>query len=114
MKIFQNRKGDLITLTLGVALTIVLVIFAFNALMKQCRSNDDCSKREYCGSDFRCHEFPAEIVPYDYTNAIIGASLIIGLAIVGAAVVLRWPSRKKEEAKEPKADFKDSPQQNLK
>jgi hypothetical protein len=55
---------------------------------KECRVNSDCSANNYCGSDFKCHPFPAienTIVKNDWTTP----AAILGLAVVIAAMVLR-------------------------
>jgi len=55
---------------------------------KECKVDSDCGTNRYCGSDFKCHSFPAienTIVKTDWTTP----SIIIGLSIVLAALILR-------------------------
>ena len=63
---------------------------------KECNLNSDCQANNYCGSDFKCHPFPAienNIVKNDW----IAPAAIIGLAIVLAAMILR---RKQERIRQ--------------
>ncbi len=84
---------------------IVIVIIAFSIAgsatimkvmegRKECKLNSDCTENNYCGSDFKCHQFPVienTIVKSDWTTP----AAIIGLAIVVAAMIMR---RKQEPA----------------
>lgn len=78
---------------LVVILILVIAVFFFgwliNASQRECKSNRDCGSEAYCGSDFSCHQYPTiqkTIVQYNF----LLPSLIIGFAIVVAAVILRW------------------------
>lgn len=86
---------------------VVIVIIAFSIAgaatvlkvvegRKECKVNSDCQSNNYCGSDFKCHPFPAienTIVKNDWTVP----AAIIGLAIVLAAMILR---RKQEQPRQ--------------
>lgn len=76
-----------------VIIVILLIAFIFIGWLislgqRECKSNRDCSSDSYCGSDFACHEHPSiqkTVVRY----SLIGPSLIIGIAIIIAAIILR-------------------------
>lgn len=78
---------------LVVILILVIVVFFFgwliNVSQRECKSNRDCGSEAYCGSDFSCHQYPTiqkTIVQYNF----LLPSLIIGFAIVIAAVIFNW------------------------
>ncbi len=63
---------------------------------KECKLNSDCQANNYCGSDFKCHQFPLienTIVKTDWTTP----AAILGVAIIIGAMILK---RKKEPPKQ--------------
>ncbi len=86
---------------LVVILILVIVVFFFgwliNVSQRECKSNRDCGSEAYCGSDFACHPYPTiqkTVVQYNF----LVSSIIIGIAIVVAAILLRREQfRHKEE-----------------
>ena len=34
------------------------IVYTVNEAKKECRINNDCKTSQYCGSDFKCHDFP--------------------------------------------------------
>jgi hypothetical protein len=86
----MNKKAD------GglTAIVIILIIVVFlgwlvNVGGRECRTNKDCGEDNYCGSDFACHKFPVIEKEYKSGNYIVPA-LIIGIALIVTAVILRW------------------------
>ena len=55
---------------------------------KECKLNNDCRSTAYCGSDFKCHEYP-NIQQTVVKNEWVKPALIVGLSIVLAALILR-------------------------
>lgn len=80
---------------IGLAVVLVVIIVAIflgwlvNLGSKECRSNTDCGNEFYCGSDFACHQIPV-IEKTIVQNNLILPSIIIGIAIVTAALILKW------------------------
>jgi|GEM_PF-5488821 hypothetical protein len=103
-----NRKGEM---GLLIILVIIIVLFFFgwliNVSQRECRTNRDCGSESYCGSDFSCHQYPTiqkTVVQYD----LAPAAVIIGLALIFAAIIFRkQPNHEtvhveKAEIKEPR------------
>jgi len=97
MSLLKNKRA----MMLGIIVILVIVLFFFAWLInfsgRECSSNNDCSENSYCGSDFACHQIPT-IETVTVKNNLLAPSLIIGLAIVGAAYILR--SRRKPQKKQ--------------
>mgnify|MGYP001576683695 CR=1 FL=1 len=90
MKYAKNKRAELM---MGLALlAIVFLIFVgwlITINKRECTSDSYCGEGYYCGSDFGCHKMPV----YEKTvvdNSLVAPAVIIGLAIVLAAIVLRW------------------------
>ncbi|MBS3101212.1 hypothetical protein J4204_03695 [Candidatus Woesearchaeota archaeon] len=84
---------------LVIILVVIIVLFFFGWLInigqRECKSNKDCGSEAYCGSDFACHTYPTiqkTVVQYN----LFWPALIIGIAIVIAAVMPRLNSKAKE------------------
>ncbi|MBI1936274.1 hypothetical protein HYS31_07595 [Candidatus Woesearchaeota archaeon] len=79
----------------GLVIVLVLAIAAFfigwlvNLSQRECRGNNDCSSSSYCGSDFSCHEFPL-IQQTISQYSLVAPAIILAIAIIAAAVILRW------------------------
>ncbi|MEK6949707.1 MAG: hypothetical protein AABX34_05775 [Nanoarchaeota archaeon] len=88
MVVFNNKKSEVITLVLIIVIIAVFLGWLINFNSKECRSNSQCQSGFYCGSDFSCHEMP--IIERTLTeNNLVMPSIIIGIAIIAAAFVLR-------------------------
>lgn len=97
---------------LAVILIIVLVLFFFgwliNISQRECRSNKECGSEAYCGSDFACHSYPT-IQKTVVQNNFTVPSIIIGIAIVIAAVIFNWDKiMSKEKTEEVVEEYKSS------
>lgn len=91
------------------AIIIVVIILVFlgwlvNVGDRECRTNRDCGKGAYCGSDFACHQIPViEKSPVVVERHYTMPALIIGIAMIITAFILRW-----DKLKRPKEEFKES------
>ena len=90
MKIFRCKKAvEMITVTV---VAIIILAFLMGLLIditpKECRTNPDCGSDSYCGSDFKCHQIPV-IEKTVVKNNLIIPSIIIGIAIIIAAIILK-------------------------
>ena len=86
---YFNKRAE--ALTAAVLIVVIIAVFlgwiiSFNS--KECRSNSQCQSGYYCGSDFSCHEMPV-IERTLKENNLIMPSIIIGIAIIAAAFILR-------------------------
>ena len=83
------KQGSMVIVVLAIILAcIVIVLFAVDLATRQCNNNGDCSANAYCGSDNECHEYPEQIVVQE--NNFVPAAIIFGIAIIIAAVIVRW------------------------
>ncbi|MBI2102006.1 hypothetical protein HYT53_05345 [Candidatus Woesearchaeota archaeon] len=78
---------------LVIILVAIIVLFFFGWLInigqRECKSNKDCGSEAYCGSDFACHQYPniqKTIVQY----SLFWPAVIIGIAIVAAAFIIKF------------------------
>ncbi len=96
-----------------VVVFVVIVILFFlgwliNFSQRECKSNKDCGSESYCGSDFACHQYPniqKTIIQYNF----FWPALILGIAIVAAAMIFRW---KKNNEDAPKPIAQEAPLYN--
>lgn len=93
---------------LVIILTLIVVLFFFgwliNLSQRECKGDKDCGSEAYCGSDFSCHTYPTiqkTVVQY----SLLMPSVILGIAIIAAAIIFRWGSIRNKE--EPKAVLKE-------
>ncbi|MFA6460950.1 MAG: hypothetical protein WCV90_01685 [Candidatus Woesearchaeota archaeon] len=79
-----NLGMILVIVVLGlVILSLVLIDFS----KRECNKNSECSQTAYCGADYKCHEFPKEIVVKE--NSYVTAAIILGIALIVAAYIFR-------------------------
>ncbi len=93
----MNKKANAGILIIAVVLALVVLgSFLINLATRDCNSNKDCPQSAYCGSDYKCHEYPKNIVVEK--NSFVPASLIISVGLVLTAFVHktgRFPFQKK-------------------
>lgn len=95
----MNKKAnEAIIAVLVVIIVIIIIAWLVNLGSKECRSDKHCEEDSYCGSDFTCHKIPViekTVVnqEYDFTSA----ALILGIAIIIAAVILKWKRKDKDK-----------------
>lgn len=95
-----GRKSEIgMTIIVLVIIGLLFLGWYINIGQRECRSNNDCSLESYCGSDFSCHSYPAiqkTVVEY----SLIFPSIIIGIAIVIAALIFRRRSPSSSKSRE--------------
>ena len=109
MNFFDNKRAELATIILIILVIVFSLGWLINLGSKECRSNSQCGSDSYCGSDFSCHQIPI-IEKTVVKNNLILPSIIIGIAIIMAAIVFKSgkiPFRKNTEKKTPEEDYKN-------
>lgn len=91
MKLFSSKKGEIITLIVVIAI-IVMVFVSFIYVLggRECRTNRDCGKESYCGSDFSCHQIPVIERTVNNGNTLTMPALIFGICMIITALIFRW------------------------
>lgn len=77
-----------IVFIIGLSLAGASTVLKYIDANKECAKNTDCAQSQYCGSDFKCHEYPSVMitnVESDWTRP----ATILGLSIVLGALILR-------------------------
>ena len=88
----MNKKASIALVAVIVILALViLVIFLTNIASRECKNNRDCAENNYCGTDYECHEFPAQVVVKE--SNFIPAALILGISLMVAAYIFRREKR---------------------
>lgn len=82
-----NKKADGAVIVLIIILIILVLGWWYNISQRECDDNNDCDDNYYCGSDFECHEIP---IVTEVKNGLLLPSIIIGIAIIIGAVILRY------------------------
>lgn len=99
---YKRAQGAAVSLLIIIVI-IILVIWVSSCERGECRQDSDCADNNYCGADKACHQIPIinqTVVQYNLTLP----SLIIGVAIVIAAIILR----RKRPPKQPKKPQKEN------
>jgi len=85
----SNRKADA---GLTAIVIIIIIIIFLGWLVKinsrECNSNTDCKKDQYCGSDFSCHKIP--VIKATTKKSSILPLLIISITLIALAIIWRW------------------------
>ena len=92
MRLMNSRKGAAGLLLL--ALIVAIIIYGIVTVsQRECSRDSHCPEGNYCGSDFKCHQHKT----YEVKNNFLASSIILGIAIIIAAMILkdRLPSFKK-------------------
>ena len=74
---------------LFIIIIVIIIVWLVNLSNRECSKDSDCSDGFYCGSDFSCHEFKI-VEKTTVNNDLIGAGIIIAVAIIIAAIILRY------------------------
>ena len=88
MGVFRKAEAGLVIIVI-LLIAVIFIGWLISLGQRECKSNRDCSSDSYCGSDFACHEYPniqKTVVKY----SLIGPAFVIGIAIIIAALILRW------------------------
>lgn len=83
------KKANGAVVVLVIVIILIIMYWIVNLSFRECSSDKDCGADRYCGSDFKCHEKIINRVEYNLT----GPAAIIGLAIIIAAIILKWRRR---------------------
>ena len=103
MGLYKKSEIGLVFILIIVIVFLFLGVFSnldnsiFGSREAGCRSNRDCGSEAYCGSDFECHQYPTiqkTVVEYNF----LGPSIIVGIAIIIAAIIFKYYQIKKSEA----------------
>ena len=95
----MNKKGAFF---IGALVILVLVLFVVVIQYEryECTKNIHCGETSYCGVDHKCHEFPAKSVQ-SYTKAAAMFGLIVGIAIMVAALILKQKKKPQQTYYQP-------------
>ena len=85
--LFNNRKGSAAVVVLVIIIILIVVGWLISISGRECKKNEDCKADHYCGSDFKCHEFPVIIKE---KNNLFWPSVIIIIAIIIGAIILKY------------------------
>jgi len=107
MHLFNNKKAELLTILIVITFILFATIgfgtWLINLGSRECKTNSQCGSDSYCGSDFACHQIPV-IEKTIVQNNFVVPSIIIGIAIVIAAIILKSNkihfNKKAEETKQ--------------
>ena len=105
MKIFADKKSEALTIILIVLILALFVGWIVNFNSRECRSNSQCPEAHYCGSDFSCHPMPTVT---SVENNLMIPSIILGAAIVVAALILKNGFGKKKAKQENHQESQDT------
>ena len=80
----------------GVFVIIVFVVYILFYFVqfagRECYRDSDCPAGNYCGSDYSCHIVPAASERVIQSQPQLASALIIALAIIVAAFIIRKKS----------------------
>ena len=103
----NHKKSQAGTVIAVILITVLFIGWIINISQRECKTNKDCSSESYCGSDFSCHTYPTiqkTVVQY----SLFWPAVIIGLAIIIAAMILKWSRKPKEEKNEQVQEYKSN------
>ena len=84
----MNKKASVVAAVIVIVLIIVIIIVSISRYtLRECSGNEQCDEMHYCGSDFKCHEYPSN--PPKPENMLIIPAIILGLALIIAAYTYR-------------------------
>ena len=93
----MNKKADGgFSLIITVVAIFLVVWWLVSVSQRECNKNTECNSESYCGSDFACHQYPniqKTVIQYNFFLP----SVIVAIALILAAVILRWDSIFKKE-----------------
>ncbi len=89
-----GKKGDVMLVTILILIILVIIImFVDNFALRGCRRDSECGDNSYCGVDKECHTHPVierEIIKERVAQDLLFPSVILGLALIIAAVIYKW------------------------
>lgn len=99
MNFFSNKKAEALTIILVIIILVLFIGWLVSFNSRECRSNAQCPSDYYCGSDFSCHQLPT-IEKTVIKNNLVVPSIIMGIAIIVAALILRFGKKSFKTTKE--------------
>src|SRR3989344_5418453 len=84
----KHGVGPLIVVLLAIIIVFV-VIWLSGIVKRECSKDSECQQDNYCGADFQCHEQKMVTRTIVYNYNLFGASVVIGLAIILTAIILK-------------------------
>lgn len=96
MRILSSKKSET---TVAIIIIAVIALIAYVSIVgsRECRTNRDCGKGSYCGSDFACHEFP--VVEKESSGNLVLPAIILGASMIIAALIFKsgkiWMPKKR-------------------
>ncbi|HLC32785.1 MAG TPA: hypothetical protein VJJ82_03090 [Candidatus Nanoarchaeia archaeon] len=78
--------GFLVIVIICLSIAGASAIIKFSEGRHECNENKNCQITSYCGSDFKCHEFPTRL---ESTNNWVLPALIVGACVIIGAVIIR-------------------------
>jgi len=84
----MDKKASVVAVVIVIVIILLIVIVSISRFMlRDCSKNEQCSDMYYCGSDFKCHEYPDN--PPNPENKLIIPAIILGIAIMAAAYIYK-------------------------
>lgn len=72
-------------ITIIVLIALVALILIFQFLSRECNTNLDCQQDEYCAFNHKCTPLPSS----NQTQTSLSSSIILGISIIIAALILK-------------------------
>jgi len=102
--VLLHKKADAVAAIIIVLIIVIFLGWLISIGNRECNSNKDCRDGYYCTVEHSCNKIPVIEKEIIVQNNYIWPSVVIGLAIIIAAIILRYKRNgKKEEPKEDKA-----------
>jgi uncharacterized protein YpmB len=104
-----NKKADAVITLLIIIIIVIFLAWLINQGWKECRVDSDCEDKQYCGSDFSCHDFKVIEVQKSSPSSVNYnvAAWIIGISLILAALIMKWDTIFKKKKKEKKTEEKE-------
>lgn len=92
-----NKKADAVAAIFIVLIIVVFLGWLINIGNRECNSNKDCKEGYYCTVEHSCNKIPVLEKEIVIQHNYIWPSIILGLAIIIAAIILRYKWNGKKE-----------------
>lgn len=96
-KLSRSRQGDAGMTIVVIIIILAVIIWAIVAAVRnsgECSKDSECPAENYCGADKNCHKIPIiekTVINKEYN--FDKAAIIIGIAMILTAIILRWKSK---------------------
>ncbi|HLC66014.1 MAG TPA: hypothetical protein VJK52_00055 [Candidatus Nanoarchaeia archaeon] len=87
--IWNKRGAGPLVIVLLAIIAALVIVWVSGLVQRECSKDTDCPQDYYCGSDFQCHEQKIidRTVVHNYN--LLGASIVIGIALIICALILK-------------------------